>query len=321
MDDRYRRLTDLARPTGGFFVRATARRAGFSDTAITDHVRSGRWQAWWGQVFSPAGFPATWENRLRAAALRLGPDAVVTGRSAARLWGLPDFDRTDALEFLVPRAHTPRLRGVRVARVAEILPSDVVSLPDHPGLAVAGVTRTLRSLARVVGGGPLLRAAAEGYRRGLTTPADLQRAVLAHPGTTGNPALTLVIQRLDVRMARARSVAETDVIVTLVDLGYEGFEVNARRRLRCGLRVELDILLAADDEHDEAVLEVDGERYHGDVLAQRRDRERRRRIAASGYAIAVVPAKRAGDRRYVDEVVRGLRRRSERPASVDPSSG
>lgn len=313
MDDRYRKLITRSRRNAGFWLWGDALDAGFSESTISDHVTSGRWMVWFDHVYSPAGMPDTWDQRIRAAYLRVGTDAVVTGRSAARLWDLAGFEDTGALEFLVPRLHTPRIPGITVARDPDLADADIVAFTTLP--RVADVTRTLRSLARRVPEPVLLRAAADGFRRGRTSPAQLQRAVLDHPGATGNPKLTRVVQRLDARMARARAVSETDIIETLVALGHERFEVNVRRVLDCGRRVEVDVLLLADDEHVESVLEVDGERYHGDVLAREHDAERRRAIEASGYPVEVVPAKLARDHAAVAEAVREVRRRARRPGS------
>lgn len=313
MDDRYRKLAALSRTNGGFWLWRDAIAAGFSETSISEHVDSGRWTRWFDHVLAPAGMPVAWDQRLRAGFLRVGPDAVVTGRSAARLWRLAGFEDTEALEFLVPRLHTPRIAGITVARDPDLDDDEIVAFTTLP--RVADVTRTLRSLARAVPEEVLLRAAADGFRRGRTSPADLQRAVLDHPGAIGNPKLTRVVQRLDPRMARARAVSETDVIETLVALGHERFEVNVRRVLDCGRPVEFDVLLLADDDHDESVLEVDGERYHGDVLAREHDAERRRAIEASGYPVEVIPARLARDQAAVAEAVWKLRRRSRSDGS------
>lgn len=310
MDDRYRLLQARARPHGGFWLREDARAVGFSDTSITEHVGSGRWCLWFGHVLAPAGMPAAWEQRVRAAFLRIGPDAVLTGRSAARLWRLAGFEDTEALEFIVPRDHTPRIPGLHVCRDAGLRDDEIVAFTMAP--RVAKVTRTLRSLARVATEEEVVRAAADGYRRGRTSPGELQREVLAHPGATGNPMLTRTVRRLDPRMARARAVSETDVIETLVALGIDAFEVNVRRVLDCGRCVEFDVLLLADDEHRDAVLEVDGDRHHADVLAQRHDAVRRRAIEADGYAVEVIPARHARDRVRVAAAVRRVRERSRR---------
>lgn len=310
MDDRYHLLQARSRPNGGFWLREDARAVGFSDTSITEHVASGRWAVWFDHVLAPAGMPATWEQRLRAGFLRIGPDAVLTGRSAARLWGLAGFEDAGTLDFLVPRTHTPRVAGLRISRDERLRADEIVRFTLVP--RVANVTRTLRSLARVVPDEMLVRAAADGYRRGRTSPGQLQREILVHPGATGNPKLGRAVRRLDPRMSRAREVSETDIIETLVALGIDGFAVNVRRVLGCGRPVEFDILLLADDDHDEAVLEVDGDRYHGDVLAQRHDAERRRAIRADGYPVEVLPARHARDRQRVEAAIRRLRARARR---------
>ena len=93
-----------------------ARACGFADSTIHDLVERGEWRRWFdGPVFSAAGTPVTHLTRVSAARLRVGTDAVVAARSAARLWGLPGFEVSEALEFAVPRGHTPTCSGITAA--------------------------------------------------------------------------------------------------------------------------------------------------------------------------------------------------------------
>ncbi|MBW3657181.1 MAG: hypothetical protein KY457_00980 [Actinobacteria bacterium] len=100
-------------------------------------------------------------------------------------------------------------------------------------------------------------------------------------------------------MARARAVSETDVIETLVAIGDERFEVNARRVLDCGRPVEFDVLLLADDE---------------------RDVERRRRSRRAVTPVEIIPATHARDNAAVAAAVKKLPERSRRTGSEQKSS-
>lgn len=300
--DRYERLHRLAGAQAGVWTRDQARACGFADSHIDRLVGGAAWIRWFdGPVFTAAGTPATWEVTLVAASLRVGEDAVVARRSAARLWRLPGFDTGEAIELLVPRGHTPAIAGITVRRT--------ISLEDHETIAfgahrVTSVTRTLHDLAGVADDRTLLLAAAEGYRLGRTDPLRLLASVHARPRLQGNPRVRRVLEQLDDRFRRTRAVSEIVGIVVLDDLGVTGYRVNVRLDLTSGRNVEVDVLI---DGH--GVLEINGERYHGDVLRRRADRERRADLEADGYEVAELWVHELTDRGRVREVVDDLRGR------------
>ena len=74
------------------------------------------WRRLFRDVYVHAGIEVTHELRAGAACLLL-PDALVTGRSAAVLWGVPLAETWDDVELtLAPAAHPCRLPGARVRR-------------------------------------------------------------------------------------------------------------------------------------------------------------------------------------------------------------
>lgn len=312
MDDRHRRLHRTATPQSGVWTREQALACGFPGTTIDRLAASGQWRRWYGgPVFSAAGTPATWQVRCIAGALRVGGDAVVARRSAARLWGLPGFDRSSAVELLVPREHTPRIPGLTIHRTVLLEPHELV--PFGP-LVVASVTRTLHDLAQVVDQRTLLLAAAEGYRLGRTDPLRLLVSVHARPRRAGNGRLRWVIERLDDRYRRTRSVAEILGITVLDDLGYrDRYRVNVPLSLTEPRDVEVDVLFG-----ERAVLEILGARYHGDVLRRRADAERRAALEADGYVVAELWASELSDRTRVRTVVEDLLVRAERAEARGP---
>ncbi|HET6772403.1 MAG TPA: hypothetical protein VFH36_03780 [Acidimicrobiales bacterium] len=62
-----------------------------------------------------AGSPRTWHGRALVAVLAAGPDALVSHRNAAHLWGLDGFGPPGRIEVTVPRHSRPGARpGVTV---------------------------------------------------------------------------------------------------------------------------------------------------------------------------------------------------------------
>ncbi|MBW3659537.1 MAG: hypothetical protein KY457_12925 [Actinobacteria bacterium] len=300
--DRYGRLHRVAASQAGVWTRDQARACGFADSRIDRLVAGGAWVRWFdGPVLTAAGTPASWEVTLTAACLRVGEDAVVARRSAARLWRLPDFDAGEAIELVVPRGHTPDIAGITVRRTTWLEDHEVVRFGHH---RVTSVTRTLHDLAGVTDDRTLLLAAAEGYRLGRTDPLRLIASVHARPRLPGNPRVRRVLEQLDDRFRRTRAVSEIVGIVVLDDLGVTGYRVNVRLELTSGRRVEVDVLLDG-----RGVLEINGERYHGDVLRRRADRQRRAELEADGYEVAELWVHELTDRARVREVVDDLRAR------------
>lgn len=312
MDDRHRRLHRTATPQSGVWTRAQALACGFPDTTIDRLAATGQWHRWFdGPVFTAAGTPATWQVRCTAGALRVGDDAVVARRSAARLWGLPGFDRTSALELLVPREHTPRIAGLTVHRTILLEPHEIVAFGP---LRVTSVTRTLHDLAVVIDRRTLLLAAAEGYRLERTDPLRLLGSLHARPRRAGNGRLRWAIEQLDDRFRRTRSVAEIVGITVLDDLGYrDRYRVNVPLALTAPRDVEVDVLFG-----ERGVLEILGARYHGDVLRRAADARRRADLEADGFVVAELWASELTDRARVRTVVEDLLVRAERAAARGP---
>jgi hypothetical protein len=74
------------------------------------------WRRLFRDVYVHVGVEVTHELRAAAVCLLL-PEALVTGRSAAVLWGVPLADPWDDVELtLAPSAHPCRLPGTRVRR-------------------------------------------------------------------------------------------------------------------------------------------------------------------------------------------------------------
>lgn len=118
--------------------------------AITDHrlaIRcrpGGPWQRLFGQIVVLHNRPPTRRQRLRAALLRLGPDAVITGIDALRELGaeLPEWD--PPIHILVPE-------NCRVHCGKEIVIERTTRVPrpiDACGLAVAPPARAAIDAAR-----------------------------------------------------------------------------------------------------------------------------------------------------------------------------
>lgn len=129
---------------GGVVGRAELLELGISPAAIGRRVSAGELRPVYPGVYRHASTALSAEVRLRALALRIGPDAVIAGRWAAWWHG---FTRaaTGPIEVIVPPARWPaRLPGVKVHRRS----IDSADLLTVRRLRVTGRARTVLDCAR-----------------------------------------------------------------------------------------------------------------------------------------------------------------------------
>lgn len=88
-------------------------------------LRSSAWRRLFPDVYACASLPIDHTRRARALAALLVPDAVLSGRSAAVLWGVDLAGPDDDVECTLAREHRAgALRGVQVSRRA-LPPGDI----------------------------------------------------------------------------------------------------------------------------------------------------------------------------------------------------
>lgn len=277
------RLGYEARRRGGCFTRQQALAEGVTPNRL-DHlvttaaivvVHPGR------GVYRFAGAPTTWESELHAGTLVMGSAAVVSHRSAARLWDLQRFGTTRAIEVLVVGRKSRKAPGdVRVHHTRWLPDDDVVAVGTHE--RVTSVTRTVRDLARYLDDDPLLEVAVDAWRRGLTDPERLARCDAELVGAWGAARMRRVLEAMDAQCVRARSVPELRLHLLIVrDDRFPPHVLDHAVVLEGGRRVVFDVawpeLLAA--------VEVDSARYHDTDYDQARDQQRDTATAEDGWLV------------------------------------
>jgi very-short-patch-repair endonuclease len=241
-------------------------------------LRSPVWRRLFPGVYAHRDVAVTHTLRARAAARLVIPGAVVTGRSAATVWGLPLAGPDDDIELTVPPGRNAvRMPGLRVRRAR--LPADQLSRrngvrllsPEATAVELAGRRPledavvavdllTTRGLAAL----PLVRdladrASGPGSRRAREACA-LADGLAESPQET---RLRLVIRRsaLPAPVAQYR-VFDRGRFVARVDFGWPQQRV---------------------------ALEYDG-LWHAEPGQFARDRERLNRLTAAGWRVVFVTA-------------------------------
>ncbi|MFN2496775.1 MAG: endonuclease domain-containing protein [Pseudonocardiaceae bacterium] len=229
-------------------------------------------------VYACADEPVTHQLRCAGAALALPPDTVITGRSAAVLWGVQLARAQDPVEVVVPDA-------TRITRRASLDVRRGIVRPDEstPWSAVA-VASPLRTALDLLLDRALPDAVADldaVLRAGLVELSDVA-AMVSRRSDKG-----IVLARRAVKLAdpRAESPPESRVRVWLALDGLypepQYWIEDSRGRLACA-----DLAF----REQKVAVEYDGSWRDGQLWALNRDRDRLNRVQAAGWEVVFVTA-------------------------------
>lgn len=228
-------------------------------------------------VYRPAWVPLTHHLKCRAACLVLPDAAVVTGRSAATVLGLPLAAAGDDVAVAVPvGAEVPRHRGIALRRLRDRRPGG--RLLDGVRLAHA------RRIAFDAAAGQRLPEATAVLdalvRHGIVDVDDLRQWL------TGCHDNHVVMLREAAALVDARAESQPES-VTRVHLRNAGFDVVPQFRVVVGSRVVARVDLALPEL--KIAIEYDG-RWHEAGVQRALDNERIARLRAAGWIVIIVTA-------------------------------
>lgn len=256
----------LARRQHGVVTRAQLLRLGMSKHAVDHRIARGRLHPLWNGVYAVGRPTVGSRGRWMAAVLACGPQALLSHRSAASLWGIlrPFVE----LEVVVPRERSPRRRGISIHRRCG-LRSAQRRVVD--GIPLTDVVTTVVDLATCVSDALLLRAVNQADRMELVDAEGLRAALEREPSRPGVGRLKALLDR------QGAAFADTLLELRFLDLvraaGLPEPELQAYVN---GYRVDFywpDLGL---------VVETDGPRDHRTPLQQTRDRRRDHEHAVEG---------------------------------------
>ena len=265
---RGREIARIAARQYGVIARRQLVELGLSDDSIDYWLSCGRLHCVYRGAFAVGHTPPSVTGRWMAAVLSCGPDALLSHRSAAALWGI------------VPRPSTPpevtvgtdrRARpGICVHR-ASLAPADRTLTR---GIPVTSLPRTLLDLAA---GTPwsLERALEEAERLELFDLRAVEALLARSRGRRGVARL-----RSALALYREPSFSRSELERRFIRLvRREGLPVPA---LNCNVRGhEVDALWP----EEQLIVELDGYEYHRTRRAHERDRIRDDNLALEGHDV------------------------------------
>lgn len=259
----------------GVFRGSDAVRSGLlSHRQLSGHT----WRRLFQDVYVHSDVPVTHELRARGAALLL-PSAVVTGVSAAVLWGVDLADDRDDVELTQPPgSHMVRVTGMRTRRAA-LSRADVVvrrglrtTTPAATAARLAGHLprdAAVAAVDRLVQAGVVQLSSIRAHSAGLCGSGSARARTVAElaDGLAESPQETrvrLVIRgsRLPVPVAQFRVLDDAGRFVARVDFAWPDRKV---------------------------ALEYDG-LWHAEPGQFARDRERLNRLREAGWRVVFVTA-------------------------------
>jgi hypothetical protein len=253
---------------------------GFTPTTIQRRVELGRWERMQLGVFRVAGAPESYEQRLLAACLAIGPLAAVSHRAAAMLHGLLTFS-TPPIEVTTTRARSPELRGdAAVHRLADLTPESVTAVAEVPCTSVA---RTLVDLGAVCSPSTVEAAVDRALGRHVVTIVDLE-AVVREVGRKGRRGVGTMRKVLANRRGddRPAGVLEARMLSLLRQSGLP--EPRPEYEIR-GQRGEFVARVDFAYPGVKLAIEVDGFEPHTALDVFRDDRKRQNRVMALGWTM------------------------------------
>lgn len=257
----------------------------------SDQLRGPTWRALYRDIYVHRDVPVDHALRARAALL-LVPGALVSGRSAAVLWGVDLLDADDDVELTVPPGGGPvRVGGLRVHRRR---------LPDGWATRVGGVpvTSPEATALLVAATAPTDNAVVDLDRlvRARTVLLDEVRAVAATWKGHGSARARAACALAD---GLAESPQETRLRLLVVRSGLP--RPVAQYVVEDGGRFVARVDFAWPDQR--LALEYDGA-WHGEPGQFARDRQRLNRLQAAGWRLLFVTA---GDLGRPEELVARIR--------------
>lgn len=261
----------------GVITRDQALEAGMTLREIRGRTSSGRWRKLHPRVYAPSSAPASWRQRLMAAASWAGEGSAISHRSAAALWGFDGFT-PGVIELTTARSLTSP--AVIVHRSRRLPECDVTTCD---GISVTTPTRTLIDIGSVCSNDKVEAALDFGLRRGLTSIRYIRRRLgeIAGPGARGAGVLRSLLVERDPSSAPTESILESRFRSLIRRSGLPPPVTQQSIYSREGILARVDF--AYPDSR--LLIEVDGWDHHANKEMWQRDLQRNNMLTNLGWRV------------------------------------
>jgi very-short-patch-repair endonuclease len=298
-------IADLARRQHGVVGRAQLLQFGMTARAIEGRIERRSLHRIHSGVYKVGYRRINRKGRWMAAVLACGTEALLSHRSAARLWGLIPLG-DELAEVTCARGRRARREGV-VAREAPVADDERTAVD---GIPVTSPFRTVFDLASVLDLRGLERVWHEAEVRELRDRVSLPMLLERYPGRRGSRNLRSLLESPE-PVGFTRNDFE-EALVALVDSrGIQRPRMNADLAMR-GRFFQIDALWEAE----RVAVELDSRSVHGTNRNFESDKLRDRILLAEGWRTIRVTWRQLQDE--PDEVAADLRKALEQGRHPHP---
>jgi very-short-patch-repair endonuclease len=263
------RLAELADRQHGRVAHSQLLALGYGSDAIAYRIRVGRLHPVHLGVYAVGHTVETVNGASMAAVLACGPEAVLSHRSAAALWGLRRTP-SGAIHVTVPSRNGRKRPGIRIHRVGQLQPDERTVIYNIP---VTSLARTLLDYAEDVNRLWLERAFENADRRDLLDLRAIEAQLDRSPGRRGRKALRELVAGYRGPEHDFRSEFERRFVELIRDAGLPLPQMNV---------VVAGVLVDAYWPVERLVVELDGYEFHRAKRNFENDRENDAILARAG---------------------------------------
>lgn len=251
---------------------------GLNDQAIAKRVDRGRLHRIHQTVYSLTPRLMTERGKFMAAVLACGPDAVLSHRSAAYLWGI--VDRWEApIDVTAPNRRGRSPDGVAAHRDGSLQPIDKTT---RHGIPCTSLARTLLDYGGVEPEWKVRKAVSEAEVLQILDPDAVRSVLRRGRRRRGVARLRLIMDTLHPQTWRTRSELERRLLALCARVDIPEPEVNVWLDVPGGDPLQADFLW----RDARLIVEADSRRFHDTASAFERDPRRAQRFELAGWRVS-----------------------------------
>jgi very-short-patch-repair endonuclease len=268
----------LAVAQNGVVTRDQLEGLGLNDQAIAKRVERRRLFRIHQRVYSLTPGVMTERGKFMAAVLACGPDAVLSHRSAAYLWGLVDSWRRP-IDVTAPNRRGRSPEGVAAHRDRSLQPIDKTTVHGVPCTSVA---RTLLDFAAVAPEWEVRKVVAQAEVLRLLDKPKLRALLKRSRRRRGVARLRLILDTIHPQTKRTRSELERLFLEMCAKQDVSSPEVNVWLDAPNGKRYQADFLW----RDTRLIVEADSRRFHDTDSSFVSDRKRQQQLELAGWRVS-----------------------------------
>jgi very-short-patch-repair endonuclease len=250
---------------------------GLTVQAVHERLVAGRLHRIHQRVYSLTPGVMTQRGKLMAAALACGPDAVLSHRSAAFLWGLVD-DWEEPIDVTAPNRRGRSPDGVAAHRDGSLQPVDKTV---RFGIPCTSLARTLLDFAGVAPEWEVRKAVGQAEVLGLLDQRQMRAMLRRSRRRRGVARLRLVLDTLHPQTRRTRGELERLFLAMCIRAELPQPEVNVWLEVPGGRPLQADFLW----RDARLIVEADSREFHDTAAAFEQDRKREQRFQSADWRV------------------------------------